>query len=135
MKTNIKNIAAFLASAIWADQEYGEAEKAAVIDIEKALELEGLDAAVTAEIEAIKDKDGEAVSAYLVKAAEGVDDEEIAYVFEAVMQMILCDGIFAYSESSNLLTIADALGLEHEYVLLMIVDMVKGAQEIEVIFE
>ena len=79
--------------------------------------------------------DGEAVSNYMVKAAEGVDDEEIAFVFEAVLQIALADGVLAYSEASNLLTVADALGLGHEYALLMVADMMKEEPEIEVDFD
>ncbi|MBQ0019393.1 MAG: TerB family tellurite resistance protein [Bacteroidales bacterium] len=135
MKTNIQNIAAFLASAIWADETYDEAEKIAVEEVEEGLELEGLAAAIDAEIEKIKDLDGQAVAEYIAKAGEGVDDEEIAIVFEAVLQVMLCDGVFAYSEANNLLSVADALGLEHEYALLMAVDMVKDEPEMEIEFE
>lgn len=134
MKTNIQNIAAFIAAAIWADEVYDEAEKIAVAEIEEALELEGLDAAVVAEIEKIKGVDGQAVSNYLVEAAEGVDDEEIAHVFEAVMQIVLSDGTLSYTEAANLFVAADALGLEHEFALLMIADMIKDEPELEVEF-
>lgn len=135
MKTNIQSIAAFLAAAIWADEVYDEAEKIVVREIEEALELEGLDDAVMAEIEKIKDFDGQAVSDYLVKSAEGVDDEEIAHVFEAVMQIVLADGSLSYTEAVNLFVAADALGLEHEYALLMIADMIKEEPELEVEFD
>ena len=135
MNTNIQNIAAFLASAIWADEAYDEAEKIAVAEVAEAIEEEGLAAAVDAEIEKIKDMDGQAVADYLAKAGEGVDDEEIAIVFEAVLQVMLCDGVFAYSEANNLLSVADALGLEHEYALLMVADMMKEEPEMEVTFE
>lgn len=134
MKTNIQNIAAFIAAAIWADEVYDEAEKVAVAEIEEALETEGLDAAVVAEIEKLKGLDGQAVADYLVKAGEGVDDEEIAHVFEAVMQILLADGTLSYTEAVNLFVAADALGLEHEYALLMIADMIKEEPELEVEF-
>lgn len=135
MNTNIQNIAAFLASAIWADEVYDEAEKVAVAEIAEALEEEGLVASVDAEIEKINNLDGQAVADYIAKAGEGVDDEEIAIVFEAVLQVMLCDGEFSYSEANNLLSVADALGLEHEYALLMVADMMKEESEIEVTFE
>lgn len=135
MKTSIKNIAVFVATAIWADEVYDEAEKIAVSEIAEALELEGFDAAVETEIANVKDMDGQAVADYLEKAGEGVDDEEIAHIFEAVLQVMFCDGVFAYSEANNLLSIADALGLEHEYALLMVADMIKEQSEIEIIFE
>jgi tellurite resistance protein len=39
MKTNIKNLAAFLATSIWADGEYDEAEKIALSEIAETFEL------------------------------------------------------------------------------------------------
>lgn len=135
MTTNSQNIAAFLATAIWADEAYNEAEKVAVNEVAEALEIEGLAEAVEAELAKIKDLDGQAVAEYVAKAGEGVDDEEIAIVFEAVLQVMLSDGTFAYSEANNLLSMADALGLEHEYALLMVADMMKEENEIEVTFE
>lgn len=135
MKTDIKNIAAFVAAAIWADEVYDEAEKVAVEEIAEALELEGFAAAVEAEIAKVGGMDGQAVSDYLVEAGQGVDDEELAHVFEAVMQILLSDGILSYAEANNLLVAADALGLEHEYALLMIADMIKEEPEMEVSFE
>ena len=83
----------------------------------------------------IKDLDGQAIGEYLTKNGEYVDDEEIAYVFESVLQVLLCDGTFSFSEAANLLAVADALGLEHEYALLMIADMIKEYPELDVIFE
>lgn len=135
MKTNNKNIAAFVAAAIWADEAYDEAEKIAVEEIAEALELEGFSADVEAELAKVEKMDGQAVADYLVEAGEGVDDEELAFVFESVLQIVLCDGVLAYAEARNLLTVADALGLEHEYALLMVADMMKEENEVEVVFE
>ena len=50
MKTDIKHIAALVATAIWADGEYDEAEKIAVEEIAEAFELEA--AALAQEVEA-----------------------------------------------------------------------------------
>lgn len=135
MNTNNKNIAAFVAAAIWADEVYDEAEKIAVEEIAEALELENFAADVEAELAKVETMDGQAVADYLVEAGEGVDDEEVAFVFESVLQIVLCDGVLAYSEARNLLTVADALGLEHEYALLMVADMMKEENEVEVEFE
>lgn len=135
MKTNNKNIAAFVAAAIWADEVYDEAEKIAVEEIAEALELENFAADVETEIAKVEKMDGQVVADYLVEAGEGVDDEEVAFVFESVLQIVLCDGVLAYSEARNLLTVADALGLEHEYALLMVAGMVKEGNEIEAKFE
>ena len=50
MKTNIKNLAAFLATSIWVDGEYDEAEKIALSEIADALEVN--EAELVAETEA-----------------------------------------------------------------------------------
>lgn len=132
MKTDKKNIAAFVAAAIWADGQYDEAEKVTVGEIADALEISDFVAAVDAELEAVKELDGEAVAEYLAKAGEGVDDEEIGHVFEVALQIVLCDGVLAYDEVSNLFLMADALGLDHEYATLLLADMVKEEEDIEV---
>lgn len=135
MKISNKIIAAFVAAAIWADESCDEEEKAAVEEIAKALDLEGLEADVDAELAKLAAMDGQAVADYLVEAGKGVDDEAAAFIFEAVLQVVLCDGFLAYSEARNLLTVADALGLEHEYALLMVADMMKEENDVEVAFE
>ena len=61
----------------------------------------------------------------LKDAAEAVDDEEIGIVFEAAMQMLLADSELSRVEVSNLLVIAEALGIEDEDAILMLADMVK----------
>lgn len=132
MKTDKKNIAAFVAAAIWADGQYDEAEKVTVDEIADALEVEGFAAAVEAELEAVKELEGEAVAEYLVKAGEAVDDEEIGTIFEVALQIVLCDGALAYDEVSNLFIMADALGLDHEYATLLLCDMIKEESDIEV---
>ena len=40
MKTDIKHIAAIVATAIWADGEYDDAEKVVIEEIAEALELD-----------------------------------------------------------------------------------------------
>ncbi len=134
METNIKNIAAFIAAAVWADGEYNDAEKDDVKEIGEALELDKLVESVEAEIEAIKDLDGQAVSDYLIKNAEGIADDDIAAVFESVLQILFADGVFTYAEAQNLLVMADALGIEHEYALLMVADLIREDSDIEIEF-
>ncbi len=132
MKTDKKNIAAFVAAAIWADGQFDEAEKVTVDEIADALEINDFAQAVDAELEAVKELEGEAVAEYLAKAGEGVDDEEIGTVFEVALQIVLCDGVLAHDEVSNLFLMADALGLDHEYATLLLADMVKEENDIEV---
>ncbi|MDO4971655.1 MAG: TerB family tellurite resistance protein [Bacteroidales bacterium] len=132
MKTDKKNIAAFVAAAIWADGQFDEAEKVTVDEIADALEIEDFSAVVEAEVENIKQLEGEAVAEYLEKAAEGVDDEDVATVFEVALQIVLCDGVLAHDEISNLLLMADALGVEHEDAVLLLADMLVNEEDITV---
>lgn len=132
MKTNPKNIAAFVAAAIWADGVYDEAEKVTIKEIAEALELEGFEAVVEAELEAVKNLEADAVTEYLNKAGEGVDDEEIGHVFEVALQIVLCDGVLSHDEVSNLLVMAQALDIETEDAVLMLADMVNEEEDIEV---
>ena len=66
------------------------------------------------------------------KAAEAVEDEEIGIVFEAAMQMLLADSELSRAEVSNLLVIAEALGIEEEDAILMLADMVKSEPDLTI---
>ena len=71
-------------------------------------------------------------NAVLKDAAEAVDDEEIGIVFEAAMQMLLADSELSRAEVSNLLVIAEALGIEDEDAILMLADMVKTEPDLAI---
>lgn len=137
MKTNIKNIASFIATAIWADGHYDEAEKITVNEIADALDLDEkeFNAVVDTEIKNIENLDEDKLNAYLEAAAEGVDDEEVGEIFECALQIVLSDGVMGYSEAENLLAMADALGLEHAMAMMLIADMVKTESDLEISFE
>ena len=95
MNTDIKHIAALVASAIWADGEYDEAEKIAVEEIAEAFELDSalfaqeIDAAV-AELGTM---DEEQVNNYILEHSAEVDDDEAAMLYEAALQIITIDGV------------------------------------------
>ena len=95
MKTNIKNLATILATTIWADGEYDEAEKISVEEIAEAFELDvnELLAAVNAEVEAISALDEEKVNEVLLQKAAEVDEEEAELVLQAVLQIATVDGV------------------------------------------
>ena len=137
MKTNIENIATIIASAIWADNAYDEAEKETVMEIAEALEIETepFVAAVDAQVAKLADMDDEKASNALFDAAEKVDSEEIGEVFESAMQILISDNELTYTEVANLLTIADALGIEDEMAVLMLADLVKTEPELEINFD
>ena len=137
MNTKLSNIASIVAATIWADGEYDEAEKIAVSEIADALEIDEKEfsALVDAEVATIKTLDKEKIGDYIVNAAGEIDDEEVAIVYEAVLQIALSDGVLGAEEVSTLLAIADALGLDTETAVLFLADMVKTESDLEIDFE
>lgn len=136
MKTNIKNLATILATTIWADGEYDEAEKISVEEIAEAFELDvnELLAAVNAEVEAISALDEEKVNELLLQNAAEVDEEEAELVLQAVLQIATVDGVLCEEEVDNILSIASALGVNEARAVLMLADLVKDEPELEVVF-
>lgn len=134
MKTDIKHLAAFVATAIWADGEYDEAEKIVVEEIADAFELdaEQFAAAVEAALAEVEAMDEEQVNAYILEHSAEVEDEEAVLVYEAALQTVLVDGVLGAEEVSNLLSIASALGIDDEQAVLLLVDMVKEEPELTV---
>jgi tellurite resistance protein len=136
MKTNIKNLATILATTIWADGEYDEAEKISVEEIAEAFELDvnELLAAVNAEVEAISALDEEKVNEVLLQKAAEVDEEEAELVLQAVLQVATVDGVLCEEEVDNILSIASALGVNEARAVLMLADLVKDEPELEIVF-
>ena len=136
MKTNIKNLATILATTIWADGEYDEAEKISVEEIAEAFELDvnELLAAVNAEVEAISALDEEKVNEVLLQNAAEVDEEEAELVLQAVLQIATVDGVLCEEEVDNILSIASALGINEARAVLMLADLVKEEPELDVVF-
>ena len=134
MKTTDKTIAALVAAAIWADGEYEEAERITAGEIAEALELpeDEFIALVEQEIEKIKDYDEDKATEYLVANADDVDDQEVAIVYEALMQIIICDNVLTVDEVNTLIVVADALGMDEASSILLLCDMVKTEPELEV---
>lgn len=134
MKTEMNKVAAFIATAIWADGEYDEAEKETVSEIADALGFneDEFSAAIDKCIEEIKPMDEEAVNNYLIENAVEVDEEDACIIFEAALEMVLVDGVLGPDEVGNLLAMADAVGIETEQAVLMLADMVKDEPELVV---
>lgn len=136
MNTDIKHIAALVASAIWADGEYDEAEKIAVEEIAEAFEL---DAALFAqEIDAtvaeLGTMDEEQVNNYILEHSAEVDDDEAAMLYEAALQIITIDGVVGVEEIDNVLAIASALGLDEAQAVLLFADLIREEPEIELAY-
>ena len=136
MKTNIKNLATILATTIWADGEYDEAEKISVEEIAEAFELDvnELLAAVNAEVDTISELDEDKVNEVLLQNAAEVDEEEAELVLQAVLQIATVDGVLCEEEVDNILSIASALGVNEARAVLMLADLVKEEPELEVVF-
>lgn len=134
MNTDIKHIAALVATSIWADGEYDAAEKIVVEEIADAFELnaEDLSAAVEQELEVIKPMSEDEVNAYILEHSAEVDDEEAEMLLQAVLQVVIVDGVLGEEEVENVLSIASALGIDDSRAVLMLADMVKEEPELQI---
>lgn len=136
MNTDIKHIAALVATSIWADGEYDEAEKIAVEEIAGAFELniDEFSTAVEQELEVIKPMNEEEVNEYLLEHSAEVEDEEAEMLLQAVLQVVIVDGVLSEEEVDNVLSIASALGIAESRAVLMLADIVKEEPELQIEF-
>ena len=134
MKTDIRHIAALVATSIWADGEYDAAEKIVVAEIADAFELgaEEFAAAVEAELAAVEPMNEDEVNAYILEHSAEVDDEEAEMLLQAVLQVVIVDGILGEEEVDNVLSIASALGIDDARAVLMLADLVKEEPELQI---
>lgn len=134
MNTDIKHIAALVATSIWADGEYDAAEKIVVEEIADAFELnaEDLSAAVEQELEVIKPMNEDEVNDYILEHSAEVEDEEAEMLLQAVLQVVIVDGVLGEEEVENVLSIASALGIDDSRAVLMLADMVKEEPELQI---
>lgn len=136
MKTNIKHLAAFAATAIWADGEYDEAEKVALSEIAEAFEIDEQELAqeVDAALNEIENMDEEQIGAYIIEHSAEVEDEEAELIYEAVMQIVIIDGVLGADEVETLLSVAAALGIDDNVAVLLLADLIKEEPELEIEF-
>ena len=135
MNTEIKHIAALVATSIWADGEYDAAEKIVIAEIADAFELNADEfaAAVEAELAVIEPMNEEEVNAYILEHSAEVDDDEAEMLLQAVMQVVIVDGVMGEEEIENVLSIASALGINESRAVLMLADLVKEEPELQVV--
>ena len=76
----------------------------------------------------------EEVNDYLYAHSAEIEDEEADYIFEAMLEIILIDGVLSGEEVSNLMSMASALGIDDERAILMLVDMAKEEKELNIEF-
>lgn len=136
MNTDIKNLAAVLATVVWADGVYDEAEKVAVEEIAEALELDNaeLTTAVEAALGEVENMNEEQVNEYILNNSAEIDEEEAEIVFEAALQIAIVDGVLGVEEVDNLLAVASALGIDDARAVLLIIDLAKEEEELELAF-
>ena len=134
MKTDIRHIAALVATSIWADGEYDAAEKIVVTEIADAFELNTDEflAAVEAELAVIEPMNEEEVNAYILEHSAEVDDDEAEMLLQAVLQVVIVDGVLGEEEVENVLSIASALGVDDARAVLMLADLVKEEPELQI---
>ena len=134
MKSSLEAVVNFIGFAIWADGEYDATEKETVEEIADAFGFNTVKFGMTVDValSRINPMTEEQINAFLEKAAQDIDAEEIGEVFEAVLQMVLADGVLAEGEVNNLLAIADALGMEPAQAVMLLCDMVKTEPELDV---
>ena len=137
MKTSNATIGSILAAIIWADGEYSEVERTTLSEIAEALGLteKELTMNVTAALVELKNMDEEKATDFAVKHAAKVDDEETGEIYQALLQMALCDNVLTYNEVHNLLALAEALDIDQDAAVLMLCDLVKSEPELEISFE
>ena len=137
MKTDIKTLASLVASIVWCDGEYSEVERETTEEIIEALELpaDEFRKLIEEAQQETANLEDETITEYLEKAADAVDPEEVGIVYEALMQMALCDGVLTGNEVDNLMLVADVLGMDQATAILLLCDMVKEEPELEISFE
>lgn len=137
MKSDIKNVAAFLAVAIWADGVYAEEEKTILAEIAEVLNVEEseLTENVDEALKVLQDKDDEVVQAYIIENASALDEEDVKVLMQCAIEIVLADDVIARDEVQVLFDLADATGsVEHTDVALMLADLVKYNPDIEIEF-
>ena len=137
MKSDINNVAAFLAVAIWADGIYASEEKKMLADIAEALDVDiaKLTENVEISLNELEGKDEEAVQAYLIDNASALEEEDTKVLMQCAIEIVLADNVITQDEVQVLFDLADATGVvKHTDVALMLVDLIKYNPDIEIKF-
>ena len=136
MKTNLNTIAAFLAAAIWADGVYDLTEKDIVDQVAEVynLQSEELHAAVNTWIDKLESMSEDEVNEELSILGVDVPEDEKGILFECVLEIVLADSKLTHSEVATLLAVADLLCVEQADAVLLLADMIKEAEDIEVAY-
>ena len=134
MKTDIKVTARLMASILVAGGEYGEQEQAIVLEVAEALQYNEDDffSAVEAALDEVEELDEDKLNTTIKEQAALVADEEIGLVFESALELSRADRVLTISEAEMLHAIAEALGISAPMATLLIADMLKEEDDIEI---
>lgn len=134
MTTDIKVTARLMASILVAGGEYGEQEQAIVLEVAEALQYNEDDffSAVEAALDEVEELDEDKLNTTIKEQAALVADEEIGLVFESALELSLADRVLTISEAEMLHAIAEALGISAPMATLLIADMLKEEDDIEI---
>lgn len=134
MKTDIKVTVRLMASILVAGGEYGEQEQAIVLEVAEALQYNEDDffSAVEAALDEVEELDEDKLNTTIKEQAALVADEEIGLVFESALELSLADRVLTISEAEMLHAIAEALGISAPMATLLIADMLKEEDDIEI---
>lgn len=137
MTTDIKVTARLMASILVAGGEYGEQEQAIVLEVAEALQYNEDDffSAVEAALDEVEELDEDKLNTTIKEQAALVADEEIGLVFESALELSLADRVLTISEAEMLHAIAEALGISAPMATLLIADMLKEEDDIEIELE
>lgn len=136
IKSSEEALAKFIGAAAWADGAFDEAERVACEEIADALEINAIKfgALVDKTHRELEKLDEEKFNEYLVNAALEINEDEVEYVFECALQIVLADGILQKEEVENLMAVADALGVDDSHAILMLCDMIKEEPDMTIEF-
>lgn len=134
MKTDIQVVARLMSAIIAAGGEYGEQEQAVVLEVAEALKYEeqGFFTAVESALDEVDALGEDHLNEFIQKQASQVADEEIGLVFEAALELSLADRVLTIAEAEMLHAIADAIGVSTPMATLLIADMIKEEDDIEI---
>jgi uncharacterized tellurite resistance protein B-like protein len=136
MKSNISNVATFLAMALLAGETYSDDEKEILGEIAEALGVDKAEliAKVDEAVTTLEEKDDETVQAYLEENVSKIEEEDASTLMQCAIEIVLADGVVTCDEVQVLFDLADATGVvEYTDVVLMLIDLVKYDSDIVVV--
>lgn len=111
---NVEAIKHLLAVAILAEGQPGEQELELLADIENDMELPGLAGAVNELLPAMHSMDDDQLTTVMRNHGAALDAGDRPIVFEAIIAVMLADGVLHQEEIGNILAMAEAMEIPDE---------------------